>query len=111
MPLEPLKNISTKNLTISRLPPRSILLFLLTFLAAASSTFGTVRYVNASSANPAPPYINWASAAKTIQQAVDMAEAGDEILVTNGVYATGGLEYGMSANRVTVDKTLTVRSV
>ena len=70
------------------------------FLAAMSSALGTVRYVNVNNANPTPPYTTWATAARDIQNAVDAAGAGDEIVVTNGVYAP-----------VTVDTPLTVRSV
>ena len=69
------------------------------------------RYVNVSNTAPASPYTNWLSAATNIQHAVDVADAGDLIFVTNGVYQTGAREvYGMT-NRVAVTKSLTVRSV
>jgi hypothetical protein len=71
------------------------------------------HYVDASSASPTPPYTNWASAARIIQDAVDAAVPGDEIVVTNGLYATGGRAVGTNllVNRVAVDKPLTLRSV
>lgn len=84
------------------------LLLLLVALPAAATT----RYVDVNNANPAPPHTTWASAATTIQDAVDAALAGDEILVTNGVYATGGRAVsGTMTNRVAVDKAVTIRSV
>ena len=59
-----------------------------------------VHYVAATSADPQPPYISWATAATNIQDAVDAAVApGALVLVTNGVYAGG----------VVVDKPLTLR--
>lgn len=72
-----------------------------------------VHYVDLSSTNPVPPYTNWATAALTIQDAVDVAVAWDEILVADGTYATGGRAVGSSilANRVVVDKPLALRSV
>jgi len=41
-------------------------------------------------ANPLPPYTTWATAARVIQDAWTPAERGDEIVVTNATYATGG---------------------
>jgi len=69
-------------------------------LAATSSAFATVRYVNCNSTNPTPPYTNWGTAAVNILDAVGEALAGDEVVVTNGTYIP-----------VWVDKALTLRSV
>jgi hypothetical protein len=72
----------------------------------------TIHYVNVNSATPTPPYTNWATAANAIQDAVDVALPGEEIVVTNGVYESGGRidELGGS-NRVAVLKPLLIRSV
>jgi hypothetical protein len=70
------------------------------------------RYVNISNSAPAHPFTTWATAATNIQDAVDVAVAGDQILVTNGAYGTGGrvLSAGIT-NRVAVTKPLVLRSV
>ncbi len=69
------------------------------------------HYVDVNGASPASPFTNWTTAARTIQDAVDVAAPGDEIVVTNGVYATGGRAvYGTSLNRVAVNKAVTIRS-
>ncbi len=75
------------------------------------TTLAATRYVDLNSPSPTPPYTNWTTAATKIQDAVDTAVAGEEILVTNGVYRTGTRSvYGLS-NRVAVTKPVTVRSV
>jgi hypothetical protein len=70
-------------------------------------------YVSLHSMNPMAPYATWATAATNIQHAVDVAKTGDTVLVTNGVYATGGRVLGTNrlANRVVVEKQVTVQSV
>ena len=83
------------------------------FLAATNSALAsTTLYVDVASTSPTAPYTNWATAAVTIQDAVDAAVSGDEIVVTNGVYAIGGREVsGTGTNRVAVDKPVVLRSV
>ena len=81
-------------------------------LLTAAQVFADTHYVDVNSASPGAPYTNWAKAAKIIQDAVDAATAGDTVLVTNGVYATGGrVVYGAMTNRVAITKAITTRSV
>src|SRR5713101_5205950 len=82
------------------------------FALVGTSALATVRFVDVNSAAPALPYTSWATAATTIQQAIDVALAGDEIVVSNGVYQTGGRAVdGAMTNRVAVTNALTLRSV
>src|ERR1035438_5833359 len=78
-----------------------------------SNSLAATLYVDLNSPNPTPPYTNWATAARVIQDAVDAATTGAEIVVTNGVYTTGGRPSGtnLTINRVLVDKPLALRSV
>ncbi len=56
------------------------------------------------------PYTNWVTAAREIQHAVEVADDGDTVLVTNGVYSTGGaVTPGHSlSNRVVIEKRIAV---
>ncbi|MBN1670577.1 MAG: LamG domain-containing protein [Kiritimatiellae bacterium] len=82
-------------------------------LSLVAPAWGVTHYVWTNSPSEASPYTNWATAAHVIQDAVDVAAANDDVLVTNGVYNTGGCARdGLThINRVYVTNAITVRSV
>src|SRR6478736_4144161 len=81
-------------------------------LLLVSQAYAAKLYVDLNSASPTPPYATWNTAATNIQEAIDVAVPGDLVLVTNGVYATGGkVMFGDLTNRVALDKAITVQSI
>jgi PKD repeat protein len=75
------------------------------------SALGVTHYVNLSNPAPSSPYTSWATASANIQNAIDVSSAGDLILVTNGLYQTGGRVIYGTSNRVAVTKAVAVQSV
>ncbi len=89
----------------------AVLALVVTFLVP-SLTNAATHFVNTSNATPSFPYTTWGTAAVNIQDAVDAAASGDEILVTNGVYETGGrIGSGSLSNRLVITKQIAVLSV
>ena len=80
-----------------------------------------VLYVDVNSPGPVPPYNSLATAAYDIQTAVNVASAGDVILVNDGFYATGATPTKQSltglsttffdTNRVAITQAVTVQSI
>jgi len=73
----------------------------------------TVFYADAGSTNPVSPFASWATAATNIQDALDAADHGCTIWVTNGVYDTGGEHFSsdITYNRVLIRKAVHLKSV
>lgn len=79
-------------------------------LSPAAAPAATL-YVDAASAAPAMPYATLATAAHSIQEAIEAAADGDRILVAPGTYAAGSTLVDGQATRVAITKALTVESL
>jgi len=55
-------------------------------LLLSNIVLASTNYVNLLSTNPAFPYTSWETAAKNIQTAINAADKGNMVLVTNGTY-------------------------
>jgi hypothetical protein len=103
---------TTKEIWVQQLPPQnraiSKLLVALSVALATAVAQSEIRYVNFNSANPVAPFLTWETAAANIQDAIAVANDGDEVVVTNGVYQCGERTDG---SFISVNKPLTLRSV
>ena len=70
----------------------------------------TTLYVDVNSTNPIAPYTNWSTAASVLQDAADVSQAGDEILVAPGVYKTGGQLMDGMTNRIVLARSVKLKS-
>ena len=91
---------------------RLVVLSLVSLLTVVVTGMGATLYVSPVSPNPVAPYSTWLTAAQTIQDAVNAAADHDEVVVTNGLYDTGGVAlFETLTNRVAVTKPIVLRSV
>ena len=84
--------------------------------SVATLSFAVKRYVDPASSSPLMGYLGWSTAARTIQDAINACNPGDWIIVTNGIYQTGGAVVktnngNKALSRVAVTMPLTIRSV
>src|ERR1051326_318244 len=85
---------------------------LTTGLFLALNIHGAIHYVDPNSPAPTPPYSSWSTAAINIQDAVDAASFGDQVLVNDGSYQSGTrVSPDGATNRVVVTNAITLQSV
>ena len=96
----------------ARIYKQCVIAVLLTMGVIPAVVASTIHYVSPSGTHIAP-FADWSTAATNIQAAIDVADVGDVVLVTNGVYDTGGRATGgqTTTNRIVIDKPLLVQSV
>ena len=105
-------NLLSQGQVPEKMKIKLIQLEILCLLFPIFNATASVLYVDSNSPDPVSPYANWETAATNIQDAIEAAVAGDTVIVTNGIYATGGKSMGgANTNRVAVDKAIIVQSV
>ena len=80
--------------------------------AIAPGVWGSTHYVWTNSPSATSPYTNWATAAHVIQSAVNVSVDGDNVLATNGTYASGyAFLSRIGTNRVSITNAIILCSV
>jgi len=89
-----------------------ILLLLFTFSFSLLTVKADIHYVSLDGGNISP-YTNWSSAAMIPQDAIDTAMDGDKVIISNGVYSSGGVPApGLDlTNRLMIAKSIMVESL
>ena len=91
---------------------RSRFVYLSVLLLGIARTAPAGIWYVATNGNDSANGSTWTTAKRTIQAAIDLAASNETVLVSNGVYATGGrVADGPLTNRVVIDRPITVRSV
>ena len=79
------------------------------FLVVLNS-FADIHYVSKIGSDTSP-YTSWETAARVIQDAIDVASVGDTVFVNDGTYSTGGDTFlNDVSNRVVIAKSIIVES-
>lgn len=82
-----------------------------TSAAVSLNTTNVIHYVNIAGSNPEPPYLSWSTAATNIQDAVDAAFTGDQVMVTNGTYTFANRVTSVTTNCVVATNAISISSV
>jgi len=92
---------------------KTICLVLILTIFVSQKILADTHYVNVTNQSASSPFTSWETAATNIQGAVDAANNGDTVLVTDGIYNIGGdITPGYScSNRVVITKNILVKSV
>ncbi len=91
---------------------QTILFGIFCWMLLISKISASVLYVNLNSTNPVAPFTDWNTAATNIQDAVDVANDGDQIFVTNGVYnSSARLSSDGTTNCVVITNAITLQSI
>ena len=72
-----------------------------------------ICYVSQYGSSPASPYSSWATAATSIQDAIDVCILGGQVMVSNGNYAVGGKvdDVTYQSSRVVATNAISIQSV
>lgn len=79
--------------------------------APVAATYTSVHYVDSNSLSPVPPYASPDTAARTIQDALNVALAGSVVRVAAGIYSEGGASTPYGDARVAITNAIRLESL